>query len=248
MHTYSLFNILAIWTILGLFWLSLSLLLSYVCVNLCLWHLNASLLRPRTLFVLGHPLPLILLHHIFSSMMRMPERPSQRTFLDEAFILECQVILVDFVDTDLPNVIHNWGWESLCDVPVTCPSVLKQEFYPNMHRLDSLVPLFHTHVWGTHIVITPELVSDVLRVYKVKFPDYLGCERLRTVSKDELKWLSVSAFLSGVFVSSLTVQALQKALGFLTWLWLLFFTLFLTITLSQSLVLDFCYSFLCILL
>ena len=58
----------------------------------------------------------------------------------------------------------------------------------------------------------------MLRVYKVKFPDYLGCERLRTVSKDELKWLSVSAFLSGVFVSSLTVQALQKALGFLTWL------------------------------
>ena len=37
---------------------------------------------------------------------------------------ECQVILVDFANTDLPDVIHSWGWESLCDVPVTCPSVL----------------------------------------------------------------------------------------------------------------------------
>ena len=32
-----------------------------------------------------------------------------------------QVILSDFVDTDLPSVIHSRGWESLCDVLVTCP-------------------------------------------------------------------------------------------------------------------------------
>ena len=38
--------------------------------------------------------------------------------------LECQVILSDFVYTDLPFVIHSWGWESLCDVPVTSPLVL----------------------------------------------------------------------------------------------------------------------------
>ena len=37
---------------------------------------------------------------------------------------ECQVILSDFTDTDLPSVIHSRGWESLCDVPVTCPLVL----------------------------------------------------------------------------------------------------------------------------
>ena len=35
-----------------------------------------------------------------------------------------QVILMDFADTDLPDVIHSRGWESLCDVPVTCPSML----------------------------------------------------------------------------------------------------------------------------
>ena len=38
--------------------------------------------------------------------------------------LECQVILSDFVDTDLPSVIHSRGWESLCDVLVICPLVL----------------------------------------------------------------------------------------------------------------------------
>ena len=37
---------------------------------------------------------------------------------------ECQVILSDFVDTDLPSVIHSRGWESLCDVLVICPLVL----------------------------------------------------------------------------------------------------------------------------
>ena len=37
---------------------------------------------------------------------------------------ERQVVLSDFADTNLPSVIHNRGWESLCDVPVTCPLVL----------------------------------------------------------------------------------------------------------------------------
>ena len=55
-----------------------------------------------------------------------------------------------------------------------------------MHVFDSLIPLFHTRVRGTHIVVTPELVSDVLRVSRVEHPNYPGCERLRTVSKDEM--------------------------------------------------------------
>ena len=38
--------------------------------------------------------------------------------------LERQVVLSDFADTNLPSVIHSKGWESLCDIPVTCPLVL----------------------------------------------------------------------------------------------------------------------------
>ena len=52
------------------------------------------------------------------------------------------------------------------------------------------VPLFHTLVQGMCIVVTPELVSDVLHVPRVEHLDYLECERLRTVSKDEM----ISAF------------------------------------------------------
>ena len=99
---------------------------------------------------------------------------------------EHQVILSDFADTNLPFVIHSRGWESLCDVPVTCPLVLIQEFYSNMHGIDCLVSLFFTRVRGMHIHVTPQLVADVLHVPKIEFPDYSSCERLRTVSRDEL--------------------------------------------------------------
>ena len=99
---------------------------------------------------------------------------------------KCQVIFSDFSDTDLPTVIHSKGWESLCDVPITCPSVLILVFYFNIHGFDYLVPFFVTRVQGTRIVVTPDIVSKVLRVPRVKHPNYPGCERLRTVSKDGL--------------------------------------------------------------
>ena len=65
--------------------MSLSPFLSSVCVSLLLWHLNANLLRPRALFVSGHPLLLILHLFLSGSMMRRPKRTSLRTF-NEAFI------------------------------------------------------------------------------------------------------------------------------------------------------------------
>ena len=55
-----------------------------------------------------------------------------------------------------------------------------------MHGLDYSVPLFHTYVRGMRIVVTPDIVSELLHVLKIEHPDHLGCERLRTVSKDEL--------------------------------------------------------------
>ena len=45
-----------------------------------------------------------------------------------------------------------------------------------MHKFNYLVPHFVTHVLGTRIIVTS----------KVEFANYPGCERLRTVSKDEL--------------------------------------------------------------
>ena len=83
-----------------------------------------------------------------------------------------------------------------------------------MHGIDHSVPLFFTRVRGMRIPVTPQLVTDVLRVPKVEFPDYPGCERLRTVSKDELN----SAFCkrpSEWGERQFTYcQPLQKAWGF----------------------------------
>ena len=99
---------------------------------------------------------------------------------------ELQVILSNFFDTDLPIVIYSRGWESLCGIPVTCPSVIIQDFYSNMHGFDYSVPYFVNHVQGTCIVVTLDLISEVLLVPRVEIADYPGCECLRTVSKDEL--------------------------------------------------------------
>ena len=59
-----------------------------------------------------------------------------------------------------------------------------------MHGFNYSVSHFITRVRGTRIVITPEIVSDVLRVPRVKHPDYPGCDHLKTVSKDDF----ISAF------------------------------------------------------
>ena len=68
--------------------------------------------------------------------------------------------------------------------------MLIQEFYSNMHGIDRSVPHFVTQARGISIPVTPQLIADVLRVPRIKFPDYPSCEHLRTVSKDEL----ISAF------------------------------------------------------
>ena len=107
-------------------------------------------------------------------------------FSRQGIHLERQVVLSDFADTNLPSVIHSKGWESLCDIPVTCPLMLIQEFYSDMHGIDRSVPLFFTRIQGLHIHVTPQLVADVLHVPMIEFPNYPSCERLRTVSRDEL--------------------------------------------------------------
>ena len=161
---------------------------------------------------------------------------------------EYQVILSDFADTNLPSIIHNRGWESLCDVPVTCPLVLIQEFYSNMHEIDRSIPLFFTRVQGTRIPITLQLVADVLWVPRIEFLDYPWCEHLRTVSRDEL--MSTFCKRPTVWGERLFTpcRPFAKILDSWIWWWPLFCIHFLTITPLQSFVLDFCYLFLSILL
>ena len=102
---------------------------------------------------------------------------------------EHQVILLDFSNTDLPTVIYSKGWESLCGIPVTCPFMIIQEFYSNMHKFNYSVPHFITRIQGMRIVVTPDIVFEVLHVPRVAHPNYPSCDCLRTVSKDELSSL-----------------------------------------------------------
>jgi len=64
--------------------------------------------------------------------------------------------------------------------------VFIQEFYFNIHGIDNFVPLFATTLRGTRIVVTPDLISEVLHVPRVAHPNYPGCEYHRTMSRNEL--------------------------------------------------------------
>ena len=55
-----------------------------------------------------------------------------------------------------------------------------------MHEINTSVPHFFSRVRVTCIIVTPEIVSEVLHVSRVVHLDYPSCECLRTVSKEEL--------------------------------------------------------------
>ena len=99
---------------------------------------------------------------------------------------EHQVVLLDFFDTDLPTIIYSRGWEPLCGISVIFPFVIIHEFYSNMHGFDYSIPHSITRFRGMRIVVTPDLISEVLHVPRVEFVDYPGYDHLKTVSKDEL--------------------------------------------------------------
>ena len=103
--------------------------------------------------------------------VRFRDEKARQDFLENfskrGIHLEGHIILLEFFDTDLPTVIHSRGWESLCEIPISCPFVIIQEFYFNMHGFNYFIPRFLTFVRGKHIVVISELISDVLHVLRV---------------------------------------------------------------------------------
>ena len=61
-----------------------------------------------------------------------------------------------------------------------------QEFYSNIHAIDTSVPQFTKVVRGTRIIVTPKLIIGVLHVPRVAHPNYPSHSHLRTISQDEL--------------------------------------------------------------
>ena len=118
---------------------SLSFSPSYVCCVMALKHKSTLSRSP-------------LRYGASSSSSSSDPIPSRFQFCDEkvksdffenfsrcSIHSERQVILSDFSDTNLPIVIYSRGWESLCGAPFTCPSVIIQEFYSNMHGFDYFI-------------------------------------------------------------------------------------------------------------
>ena len=107
-------------------------------------------------------------------------------FSNQVIHLERQVILFDFPDIPLLGAFSTRGWVSLCEKPSSCPYVFIQEFYSNMHAIDTTVPQFTMVFHGTRIVVTLELIFEVLHVLKVDCPDYPSHCHFSSISRDEL--------------------------------------------------------------
>ena len=147
------------WYYLGLFWLSFLSLPLFLFTLVVFMRPKRKSIPARNPFRFGafsssDPSPSNVRFRDDDTFKAFSENFSRRGIHSER-----QVVLSDFADTDLPSVIHSRGWESLCDVPVTCSLMLIQEFYSNVHEINCLVPLFFTRVWGTCILITPQLVA-----------------------------------------------------------------------------------------
>ena len=61
-----------------------------------------------------------------------------------------------------------------------------QEFRSNIHRIDTSVPQFARTFRGRSIVVTSNLIFEVLHVPWVALPNYLSYDCLQTMSRGEL--------------------------------------------------------------
>ena len=84
-----------------------------------------------------------------------------------------------------------------------------------MHGFNYFVPHFITRIRGTRIIVTLDLISEVLHVPRVEFVDYLDCDCLRTVSKDELMSLFYETPLSWGDLQNTLCSDFAKSLRFL---------------------------------
>ena len=64
-----------------------------------------------------------------------------------------------------------------------------QKLYSNMHAINNPVPRFTMVFWGKRIVVTPELIFEVLCVPRVDCPDYPSHHRFSSISRDEFALL-----------------------------------------------------------
>ena len=84
-----------------------------------------------------------------------------------------------------------------------------------MHGFDTFTPQFAMQIQGTRIVVTPNLVFEILHIPWVVHPDYPACPRLRILSKDELLYLFCEISSSWGERQSTLCSGFAKVLRFL---------------------------------
>ena len=141
MHTYPFFSIFLFWVVMVCFvCLSLSPLDRLRMAPKCKSTPTQNPFRSKSSSSTDLP-PLHVQFHDKES-----HQDFSKNFSKHGLHLEHHVILSDFPDTTLPNVSHTRGWESLYQIPLRCPIMFIQEFYSNMHGIDTSVPQFTTVV------------------------------------------------------------------------------------------------------
>ena len=133
-------------------------------------------------------------------------------FSRRAIHLECQVILSDFSNTDLPTVIHNQGWESLCDSQLSLrdhTGVLLQ------YARNLIIPyivfslLFEVYILLSHRSLSP--MCYMSRGYRTLITSAVVVCKLYPKKNSCLS--SMRHLHLGVIVKTPLAQALQKVQG-----------------------------------
>ena len=161
-----------------------------------------------------------------------------RTFVTEWFIWNAKSLCLIF-QTHLFPVRLALGFGNLYKKPLRCPSVFIQKFYFNIHAIDTSIPQFTMVFRGTCIIVTPKLISEVLRVPRVAHLNYPSHPHLRSISRDELAFRFYEKVMVWVIFLISSHITLLRVQGSLTWWWPLFSLHSLIITPLLSLMLVF---------
>ena len=143
-------------------------------------------------------------------------------FSDRVIHSKRQVIFLNFPDTPLPDAISSRGWAFLCEKPSWCLDMFIQEFYSNIHAIDTSAPQFIMVFCSTRIIVTPDFISEVLRVPKVDLPDYPSHPCLSSISRDELALLFYEKAMLWEGTLNFSTTKSLKDHGSLIWWWLLY--------------------------
>ena len=140
------------------------------------WHLNISLLHPETLFVLGHLFLLLHLNPLLlmsDSMMRRPNWTSWRTFHDAAFIWNAKSSCQTFLALTYP-LLSKVGVKSHFVASRSCALPWS---YRTSTPICTDIHQFSTRVQGIRMVVTPNIVSEVLHIPRVVHLNYPSSKR-----------------------------------------------------------------------